>query len=36
MRSNRSKEGQEIEQKRISVGDGELGVVTKISQTPGK
>ena len=35
-RQERSTEGQEIEQKYVAVGDGELGVATRKSQTPGK
>ena len=32
----RSTEGQEIEQRCVAVGDGELGVATRKSQMPGK
>jgi hypothetical protein len=33
---DRSTEGQEIEYKHVTVGDGELGVVNRKSQTQGK
>jgi hypothetical protein len=32
----RSKEGQEIEQRCVAMGDGELGLATRKSQTPRK
>ena len=32
----RCTEGQEIEQRCVAMGDGELGVATRKSQTPGK
>ena len=35
-RWGRSTEGQEIEQRCVAVGDGELGVATRKSQIPGK
>jgi hypothetical protein len=35
-RQERSTEGQEIEQGCVAMGDGELGVATRTSQTPGK
>ena len=36
IRCGRSTEGQEIEQRCVAMGDGELGVATRKSQMPGK